>query len=254
MGSWYETGFDPVDGEKKRRDEQKRIPFRFFMKKDEERTVIFLDDFQKTRSVVLPNGEKKDIPAVPFCFTEHGPVTINGDWNNQRTCLQKTDPPCPLCDMGSKQYFVGVLTIVHNWRTKEGEERWSKGLWAGKLESVEKMKIQQGRRNGNLQYAKYLVARTSKQKAVIGNDYEFVEFMDPEDILKLLSEDADLETFDYEDLFQPVDKEELQGMIDRGELVLNTRFSGGSEGSGKKQVEAPDSDQKSANASSQVGY
>ena len=231
MSNWFETGYDGVEREKFEREKRREMPWRFFLKTGQSAEVIFLDDFTRTRAVELPgSGEVINQPTVPFCFNEHN-LTVDGDWRNFFTCLQKIDPPCTICSNGHYKYYIGMYTVVTSWKADDGTVRWSKKLFPAKINAIERIRSKQARlmetgkiKDGQLQYVQFHVSRNSEQSLVTGDDYEFVRVLTAEQVQELLpkpeqgQEPISIAPFNYSKLFAPKPKEELEKLFKQGRV------------------------------------
>ena len=218
MTEWYDTGYEGAEAEKERRDDLKNAPRRFFLKPGAMAKVIFLDDFTAKRTVKLTSGQTVDRPIVPFCFDEHQ-LTIDGDWRNYRTCIGKIEPPCPLCSAGHRKSYMGMYTVLSNWIGEDGSEKWYKNLFPAKLDNIEKLRRQAMRRDGQLQFCLYEIIRTNERSLTTGDDFEFIERMERDDVAALLPDKMTLDVFNYIELFQPEKQVDLKALIDSGRVA-----------------------------------
>jgi len=165
--SWYNTGYDGL------RTEQGRLealggPDRFYIKAEEERTFVFID------------GE-------PITIYEHNP-RINGSWRNWVTCVQGAHSETVCCDiLGSKhkRYFVGMYTVmdITGWTDKQNNLHANNVmLLPAKFKSLKKLERKAKARGGSLQGCVFTAFRPDKKSATIGDDFEFVKMMTPEEI------------------------------------------------------------------------
>lgn len=231
MGTWYETGYDGMEAEKRAREQRRNSPWRFFLKVGQSQNIVFLDDFTKVREVELPgSGEVVKQPVVPFCFNEHN-LTVDGDWKNWFTCLAKIDPPCPICSAGHYKYYVGMYTVMAEWVDKDGVKHWSKRILAAKVEAIELIRSKSqalqktGQLNdGQLRYCQFYVGRTNERSVVTGNDYNFVKRLSADEVKALLpapqqgQEPLTIDPYPYPKLFAPQPKAELEKLLKSGRV------------------------------------
>jgi len=228
---WYGGGYEGAEEERTRRETQKKTPWRFFIKAGQSCKIIFLDDFSKTRKVQLKNGERVERSIVPFTFDEHH-VTFDGDWRGYFTCLRKNNPPCPLCSRGDRSYFIGMFTVLASWTDDAGNEKWGKRLLPAKLETVERIRRKAARQNGQLQFCKFEVFRSTKKAATVGDEFELIKQMTKAEVTALLPEGVDLEPVPYMEAFKPISRADMDAFIQAGRIQIKTKNgSGGTGGS-----------------------
>jgi len=231
MSNWYATGNKAAEYAEKQQKSKKGGAFRFWMKQDTSTKIIFLDDFLATREVTLPSGEKSQIRATPFIIDEHQ-ITMNGDFNNYKTCIAKMGP-CPLCMAGHKSYTVGYFTVLSQWKDDEGVNHWNKKLYPAKLGALNLIRTQaELREDGQLQYAVLQINRSGDKAFKTGNDFNFMEYAPVEKIYEICPkrEDeakANISPFDYPAILKPDSLKELNILISSG-IVAAPRTYGNS--------------------------
>jgi hypothetical protein len=97
-----------------------RAPSRFWMPKESQKDLIFLDD-------------------EPFVYDEHQ-WEEGGNWRNWCTCGGVIGLSCNGCDAGHKSYLAAAYTVVDcsKWTDKEGNEhRYTKRLYVAKTTTWE---------------------------------------------------------------------------------------------------------------------
>lgn len=260
MASWYETGTQGVEREKFEREKRRLVPWRFFLKVGQTSRIVFLDDFTRTRAVELPgSGEVVKQPIVPFCFNEHN-LTVDGDWKNWFTCVAKITPPCPICSEGFYKYYIGMYTVLASYEDEHGVEKWSKKLFAAKIDGIERIRLKQAQyaKDGRLadrqfQHCMFHVSRAGERSVVTGDDLEFIKKMTRDEVSALLpqpqqgQEPITIDPYDYEQLFAPKSREELIALLKSGRVQPPRKKSSASTDksdafSGKPAVGAPESD------------
>lgn len=199
--SYWDSGFG-ANIERAKKEAQKRQN-RFYLKPDQSKTIVFLDD-------------------EPFCFNEHNPL-LNGTYkDNWFICRSgmPDDPRCPLCQCRVKRYYVGFLSILDldGYVNREGDEvKNIRCLFPMKLHTLEIMGKQKKKR-GTLVGAKYEVSRsTNKNAAAVGDMFEFVGFVDLKSkefqyVSKLDGKPHQPEPFDYKSIFKPLSYREMLGL------------------------------------------
>lgn len=260
MANWFETGTQGVEREKVERENRRLIPWRFFLKVGQTSRVVFLDDFTRTRAVELPgSGEVIKQPLVPFCFSEHN-LTIDGDWKNWLTCVAKITPPCPLCSAGHYKYYIGMYSVLASYEDDNGIERWTKKLFAAKIDGIERVRLKQTQyaKDGRIpdkqfQHCMFHVSRASERSVVTGDDLEFIRKLTRDEVAALLpqpqqgQEPISIDPYDYEKLFAPKSRDELETLLKSGRVQPPRKKAGATSGkpdafSGKSTVGAPASD------------
>lgn len=226
MSNWFETGVEGVEREKVEREKKRLVPWRFFLKVGQSCRIVFLDDFTRTRAVELPgSGEVVKQPIVPFCFNEHN-LTVDGDWKNWYTCIAKIDPPCPICSAGHYKYYIGMYSVLASYEGDNGVERWTKKLFACKIDGIERVRLKQAQYkkdgripDGQFQFGMFHVSRASERSVVTGDDLEFIKRLTREEVAKLLpqpqqgQEPISIDPYDYMKLFAPKPKTELDELL-----------------------------------------
>lgn len=168
--------------------------------------------------------------AVHNCYSEHQ-LTIDGDWKNWYTCLAKIDPPCPICSAGYYKYYIGQYTILAEWVDDDGIARWSKKLYAAKIDGIERVRLKQAQyvKDGRIpdkqfQYCMFHVSRMSERSVVTGDDMEFIKKLSKDEVAGLLpqpqqgQEPISIEPYDYKKLFAPKPRGELEALLRSGRV------------------------------------
>ena len=148
---------------------KKSSTLRFWMKKGEERNVVFVTDSNTS-------------PLVH----EHQ-VRLGGSWQNHFTCLEPLGIPCPLCKWANendgqyRRYKAQFFTIIdlteftdRSGKVRKNERR----LLVAKKDTTEILKRKYLARleaDQSLKGAKFKIYRTNSDKsAAVGTDYEFI--------------------------------------------------------------------------------
>jgi hypothetical protein len=169
-GGWLDTGFGGIEKEEARQASS-RGPRRFFMKKNDRKQLIFVDQ-------------------RPACIHEYNPK-LNGSWTNWFTA-PKSDPNYP--DMESamttinkhlggkyRDYYVGYFTVVDctEWKSKDGtKNRYELKFFPAKMGSL---KLIQSRIEdfGGIAGKAINVRRTDEQKSpAVGNVFDMEKEID----------------------------------------------------------------------------
>jgi len=193
-----------------------------------------LADDEKARRVGrfwLPEGTKftKNILFLdekPFGYYEHE-LKLNGKWGNYFTCL-KGSGRCPLCEIGERPSFIGMLTCV-DLTGYEDENGVRKGknrvmLFPAKMDTLELLKM---RRNTNgLALCAYSVTRLGDKSPRVGNDFVFVKKVN--NLVETKIPDLkDAKPFDYREVTKPHTIDELEKVA---AMKLRQKDGGGHEG------------------------
>ncbi len=179
--SWFSgTGFEDLD-ELSSGSSGGSGQRRFWMKEGKETKVIFIDG--------APN----------YKFYEHQ-VPIDGDFKNWFTCLKDLDPNgCPLCDYAAAhldkkgkpmygRYAVGMFNVIDRteWTDSDGNiHKDEVKILPAKITMLKRFRKRAERYGGSLAGREFIVSRTSKKDANIGDDWEFAG-------------EVDLSKFEYE--------------------------------------------------------
>jgi len=183
-------------------------PLRFFMKPGETKEIVILDD-------------KPD-----FFMYEH---TIkdprSGKWGLNLPCIKEHDN-CPVCEEVKESIYTMFLSVLDLTGFEDSKGNWhefSRKLLCVKP-SQQKKYIRKYTKEGTLRGAIFEVTRDGDMDANIGNDIEFMEFMDEEELINdYISEWKDRdgkkhvenhgEVIDYEDLFDEPTAESLRAIV-----------------------------------------
>jgi len=210
-----DEGRDRVDDELARQKEKREAaqkkagqPLRFFVPVGETKEYVILDD-------------KPD-----FFMYEHNMKDPNtGKWGFNTPCIKEWDN-CPVCEeIGDSTYimFLSVLDLTPFTDRKDVRHEFSRKLMAVKP-SQQKKFIRAHAREGTLRGAIFEASRDGQKDAAIGNDIEFVEFMDEAELAEdYVREWEDREgkshtencgePIEYEELFEEPTMEELCALM-----------------------------------------
>lgn len=192
-----------LEDQKKRRERNQNMPFKFWMPQGEsEREVVILDD------------------EPSFFRYEHNLKGRDGKFGHIFECI-KEDLECPICEAtGDNSAYVMYLTVLDlkPYETRSGQEiPFSRKLFPVKSGQQKKF-LRRFDKDGTLRGAVFELSRDGDKAPVIGNDIEFVEFMDEDELLEYEREytkdgkrevEACHEPFDYDELFPEKTREEL---------------------------------------------
>lgn len=209
--AWYKQG---KEGEEQAEEEDKNRPtgdgdpkrYRFWLAPGKNTKVTFLD------------GEG-------FFFREHQ-YYKNGSWLNWETCISDIgeDEECPPCEEGNKYSYVAAFTVIDHtkFKTRRGAEVTArKRLIVFKSTARNKVLKQKERREGNLKGCMFELSRFTDKECSTGEDFEFLERIDVEELKTLAPEGANAEEtkkkaedfvkpFDYAEIFKPKSAAELR--------------------------------------------
>lgn len=210
-------------------------PFRFWTPVGETRQIVIIDD------------------APDFFRYEHAlKSTGSNRYDNFLPCINE-DANCPACSVSEKPaYFAMYLSVIDltPYNNKDGDEvPWSKKMLVVKPSQQKKIS-RLFEREGSLRGMILDMTRDGDKDAAIGNDIEFVGWMEEEELATYYSEYEDkdkkvqvidcLEPFDYDTIYPEMTEEQLAtiaGVTDHG--VGNRRQTDRSIGRGGREAEAP---------------
>lgn len=161
--------------------------FRFWVPKDKDASITFLD------------GDLTDgVLDISFIY-EHN-INMNGKWGNFFICTQDEEP-CPICEGGNNPSYVGVMTVIDHSEyvsKKDGQVKKDNiKLFVAKRDTIKQLQKLAAKRGG-LRGCRFDVSRTGDKSPSVGNTFDFTE--------KLT--DAQLSA-KYGDKAKPVDYETL---------------------------------------------
>src|SRR5258706_3947024 len=210
-----DAGLAKVDQElakaKKRMEDRKNkkfAPFRFLVKSGETRQGCILDD-------------KPD-----FFMYEHSMNDERGRWGRKFCgCVAETEI-CPACiALDREAYYAMMLTLLDftQFKTKSGENvEFSRKLVCVKLTQQRKF-LRFYEKEGSLRGAVFDFIRDGEKSSSIGNDIEFVEWIDEKELKKYvrsytdflgnkITEDCSV-PFVYEELFEEPTVESIRAIV-----------------------------------------
>ena len=197
---------------KEQAEQTANMPFRFFLTPGESREIVVVDD-------------KPD-----FARYEHNLKNRKtGKYDIYCACINE-NANCPVCSASDRPSYFGMfLTIIDltPYEDKNGNEvEWSKKLLCVKPQQQKKfMRLLE--RHGSLRGMVLQMSRDGDKDASIGNEIEFIEFME-EDQLLAYEVSYDYETrdgvkktrdiighepFDYDELFPAPTEEQLAALV-----------------------------------------
>ena len=229
---------EKAEAMKEARASMAQQPFRFFMAPGDDREIVIVDD--------EPNF---------FRYEHNLQNPENGRWDIYTACLNE-HTNCPVCSASTRApYFAMYLTILDltPYETRDHETvEWSKKLLVVKPAQQKKI-MRLFETHGSLRGMVLRMARDGDKDASIGNDIEFIEFLEEDQLAEYLTEYEDREgkvhevdgsvAFDYDELFPMPTEEMLEGLVgggsrsagsrsgDRRDLNRDNRSSRGSRGS-----------------------
>jgi len=209
----FNRGYDDVEKiAKQREEEQTNTVFRFWMPKDIETHIMFLDD----------NPPKYD---------EHQSY-IDGNWKNWDTCLKQFSKKCPLCEAGNKAYLAAAYTIIDltEWTSKKGEKHLNeRKMYVVKFDSLKALKSLSAKVRG-LRGSVWALSRSGDKSANTGNVFFPIGKL-TEDELKMALEGKytnedyktlfkntkinSIDPYDYDAILAPKDPEKMSASVDK---------------------------------------
>lgn len=222
----------------KQRSEQRKNsanqPFRFYVPIGDTRRVIIVDD-------------KPD-----FFLYEHALKDQDGKWGRLFTGCIKEHDNCPVCQAtGKESYYAMVLTCIDltPFKMRDGSEvEYSRKLLIVKPAQQKKF-LRFYNKEGTLRGAMFDMTRDGDKDSSIGNDIDFVEFVEEDEMDTYVREwkdregkkhtDACSEVYDYESLFEEPTEENLRAVVG-GEATPGSRASNERAlGGGRRDVDPP---------------
>lgn len=188
------------------------MPFRFFCRPGESRQVVIVDE------------------APDFYRHEHNAKDARtGKWSLYFPCLKEAANCAGCKTLDRPSYYAMYLTIIdlEPYTNRDGEEiPWSKKLLVVKLQQQKKF-TRLLERHGTLRGMVIQLTRDTEKDASIGNDIEFVEFMEEAELGEYVTsyeyEDSQgnkkvkdivgYEPFDYDELFPPMTEQQLRAIV-----------------------------------------
>jgi len=161
MGSWYEQGFDGINEEERRLDDQQG-PHRLWMPGGTSKEVVYVDD-------------------EPVCIHEHNPK-MSGNYRNWMTCLQGVYDEVVCCQkLGpNSRYYCGYVTVVDcsEWKDNRGNmHQYEMRLLQFKLRSLKKFRRKKEDR-GAMAGTMWRLTREDNNAPTCGDDWDFIRDVD----------------------------------------------------------------------------
>jgi len=200
---WYTEGPTKEDLEQAKRESAGGSARRFFLRAEETKHIIMLDD-------------------VPFSIWEHNP-TINGEFWHYFTCIKginPEDPVCPMCMSRIKRMYTGYITILDatGWKDKKGNlVRYNRQLFPMTLKTLKRFNVAKDKKT-SLVGAQFEITRTSSDAVKVGDMWDFEDYVDPfkdEEYWftsKLQKKKMPPEPFNYKEIFAPMSSAELKSI------------------------------------------
>lgn len=161
--------------------------FRFWVPKDAEAKITFLDG----------DLDGDNLLDIPF-YHEHQ-VNMNGSWDNHFICTQDQEP-CPICEGGSSPQYVGVFTVIDHSEYKSKKDGQIKKdnvkLLVAKRDTI-KLLQKYAQKRGGLRGCSFDVSRTGDKSPSVGSAFDFIE--------KLTEQQLQAK---YKDKHQPINYDE----------------------------------------------
>ena len=232
-GGWDDVDNEPYDAGSSSSNVSKRF---FWVRPEETRRVLFLD-------------------GAPFCFHMHELYSLTRNVGDFCVCLEKNKiaDECPICtarktlrgDSGKRLFpsYVGVFTVIdmgkvvrngnevelEGFETRDGNViQFNRRLYVAKRGSqqrpgtLKQLQRLAQRHGGELTGRVWDVYRSGKKVARVGDDFQFVEAVHPnewESYLVNLGADKQylkLDPFDYEETFTPDSYDVLARLVGAG--------------------------------------
>ena len=198
-----------------RRQAANQGPYRLYLKPGTtERQVVILDEepefFMHEHQIY--NGGRKDMPMYTYCG-----------------CVKEWET-CPVCEEVKDSYYALFLTVLdlEPYKTGAGEEvEFSRKLMCVKPQQQKKF-IRRWKKEDTLRGQILMLSRDTDKDPVIGNDIEFEDWMDEDDLAEYTKDWVDRKKkkhtedcsvpYEYPKIFKEPDSEEL-AIIAGGDAV-----------------------------------
>lgn len=189
------------------RRDQAGIPFRYWLEPGDSEQIVIVDD------------------EPSFVRHEHNLRNPqSGKWDMFTSCIAE-HANCPVCRVAERPaYFAMYFTIIDlkPYETRDREQvDWSKKLLVVKPTQQKKL-IRLFERHGTMRGMILQMTRDSEKDAAIGNDIEFVDFMEEDELLTYERDYVDSqnktqvivghEPVDYETVFPEQTEEQLRAI------------------------------------------
>lgn len=170
---------------------QKNTLFRFWVPKDKDSSITFIDGN-------LVDG----VLDVPFMY-EHN-IMQNGKWGNFYICTQDVEP-CPICEGGSSPSYVGMLAVIdHSEYVSKKDNLTHKDnvkLFVAKRDTIKQLQKLAVKRGG-LRGCRFDVSRTGDKSPSVGNMFDFIEKLTEEQMVAKYGDKAT--QLNYEEIMAKV--------------------------------------------------
>ena len=170
---------------------QKNTLFRFWVPKDKDASITFIDGN-------LVDG----VLDVPFMY-EHN-IMQNGKWGNFYICTQDVEP-CPICEGGSSPSYVGMLAVIdHSEYVSKKDGATHKDnvkLFVAKRDTIKTLQKLAVKRGG-LRGCRFDVSRTGDKSPSVGNMFDFIEKVSEEQMVAKYGDKA--AQLNYEEIMSKV--------------------------------------------------
>lgn len=185
-------------------------PFRLYLKAGDTKEIVILDD---------------SLDDLFFTYEHNLKNNKTGYWDIYTGCV-KEDQICPICESAEREsYYALMLSVIDftPYTDRKGtEHEFSRKLMCVKPGQIGKF-LRFIKREGSLRGAVFTLSRDGDSDPQIGNDIEFVEFIEEEALIEYEREWTDREgkvhveqcseVFDYDKLFPPATSEELAEVV-----------------------------------------
>lgn len=211
--SWLKKGLEGSHHENAEMEQKKdRKPFRFFLRMNEEKKIVLLD-------------EEGVFFFEHLIKLDHTPTKGLDEFVCGKGFNDENDPGCYLCDMGYRRSWTGLLTcvVLTPEYGRDGTE-YKNSVRAFPLTKKTRNRfITYRKRLGTLVGIPIICSRTSKQSPSVGDDFQLLkeEKMDPftDPLVAREGWDGGLihpEVIDYELFYRPKSNKEMKRIINDG--------------------------------------
>lgn len=195
-----------------------RLPFRFRMQEGETKEFVVLDD---------------NIDVFGYEHVLRNPKT--NKWSEVVSCVGEGEI-CQACEEVGASSYVMYLSVLDlsPYEDKDGNEQtFSRKLLVVKM-SQQKVFARTLEREGTLRGAIFEASRDGPKDAAIGNDIQFIEFMDEDELVndyirEWTDRDGNVHTencgepYNYDEVIAPPDAEAISMLLGKEHVVSGSR-------------------------------
>lgn len=152
-------------------------------------------------NVTFLDGELDEEGMLDIPYAREHTVKINGRFENI-ICTEDEEGYCPICAGGDEPSLVGYLTVVDHrpYTLKNGTViEMARRLFVAKKATIQLL-TNQAQKRGGLTGCTFGVTRTGDREPAVGNQFDFVQKDDLDDLVKMSGEEPEMfEPLNYEE-------------------------------------------------------